>query len=285
MFDDHVTQPMAGSPPPNLPIGDPADMFSAVDESMQSAPTPNNTESQPYEANVPQMPPSAVGAGVLQPKSVAPIAVPSLEPQSPPPVMQQPPMGELPNATPSMVQQSYPTKGPGVAKILIMVVLVVVVIGALAVGAWFVYKNVTNKSVMPQDTSQSDTNDVVTPSLSENIFGDDVVVPTQEVDEATQDQPVIEKTPDQQVDDALIFGQLIDTDGDGLDDIREVDLRTDPKNWDTDGDDLSDGDEVIIWKTQPLNPDTDGDTFKDGEEIKGGYNPVGPGRLFEPPTN
>jgi len=55
-------------------------------------------------------------------------------------------------------------------------------------------------------------------------------------------------------------------------------------NWDSDGDELSDGDEVIIWKTEPLNPDTDDDSFLDGAEIKSGYNPAGPGKLFEPPV-
>ena len=86
------------------------------------------------------------------------------------------------------------------------------------------------------------------------------------------------------IDEQILFGEPIDTDGDGLDDNRERDIGTDPNNWDTDGDGLSDGDEVIIWKTDPLNPDTDGDGYLDGEEVKSGYNPTGPGRIFEIPT-
>jgi hypothetical protein len=35
---------------------------------------------------------------------------------------------------------------------------------------------------------------------------------------------------------------------------------------------LSDGDEVIIWKTNPMNPDSDGDSYLDGSEVKSGYN-------------
>ena len=41
-----------------------------------------------------------------------------------------------------------------------------------------------------------------------------------------------------------------------------------PKNPDTDGDNLSDREEVKVWKTNPLKADTDGDGYNDGEEIK-----------------
>ena len=71
-----------------------------------------------------------------------------------------------------------------------------------------------------------------------------------------------------------------DTDGDGLTDGDEVRVRrTDPVRSDTDSDELTDGEEANRWKTDPLNPDTDGDSFTDGTEVKGGYNPLGEGRL------
>lgn len=71
-----------------------------------------------------------------------------------------------------------------------------------------------------------------------------------------------------------------DTDGDGLLDGDEVrKYRTDPKVADTDGDGLSDGEEVNKWGTDPLNPDTDGDGYPDGKEVKGGYNPRGKGKV------
>jgi hypothetical protein len=38
-------------------------------------------------------------------------------------------------------------------------------------------------------------------------------------------------------------------------------------NLDTDGDGLSDGAEVLKYKTDPLNPDTDGDGHSDGKEV------------------
>lgn len=71
-----------------------------------------------------------------------------------------------------------------------------------------------------------------------------------------------------------------DTDGDGLTDGDEVHkYQTRPINPDTDGDGLTDGEEVMRWGTNPTNADTDGDGYPDGEEVKGGYNPNGPGRL------
>ena len=60
----------------------------------------------------------------------------------------------------------------------------------------------------------------------------------------------------------------IDTDGDGLTDDEEIHVyKTDPNNPDTDGDGLKDGEEVHKYKTDPLNPDTDADGLKDGEEV------------------
>ena len=61
---------------------------------------------------------------------------------------------------------------------------------------------------------------------------------------------------------------VADTDGDGLDDGREVlDLPTDPTVADTDGDGLDDGREVLDLPTDPMVADTDGDGLDDGREV------------------
>jgi len=59
----------------------------------------------------------------------------------------------------------------------------------------------------------------------------------------------------------------VDKDLDGLGKCDEEKLGTDPKNPDTDGDGLKDGEEVNKYFTSPLNPDADGDGLKDGDEV------------------
>lgn len=59
-----------------------------------------------------------------------------------------------------------------------------------------------------------------------------------------------------------------DSDGDGLFDVVEPDLGTDPDNPDTDGDGLLDGQEAAF-NTDPLHADTDGDGLTDGAEVQG----------------
>jgi Bacterial TSP3 repeat len=54
-----------------------------------------------------------------------------------------------------------------------------------------------------------------------------------------------------------------DHDGDRLTSLAELALGTDPLVWDTDGDGLSDGAEVVRMRTDPLDPDTDGDGVLD----------------------
>jgi hypothetical protein len=68
-----------------------------------------------------------------------------------------------------------------------------------------------------------------------------------------------------------------DTDGDKLSDREEVETRqTNPLDADTDDDGLQDGDEVQTHQTDPRNPDMDGDGRSDGIEIAGGSDPRNP---------
>lgn len=67
-----------------------------------------------------------------------------------------------------------------------------------------------------------------------------------------------------------------DFDRDGLTNLQEYPLGTNLRNRDTDGDGLSDGDEVSPHGTNPLVPDTDGDGIPDGIEIQTASNPLDP---------
>lgn len=68
-----------------------------------------------------------------------------------------------------------------------------------------------------------------------------------------------------------------DTDGDGLTDGEEVETyKTDPLKQDTDGDGLTDYDEVMKYKTSPIQADSDSDGLNDGAEIARKTDPNNP---------
>ena len=249
MFDDQPTK--GPTPPGNLPIGEPDDIFGNVDKTVV-----------PVEAA-----PSALERGVLRPKQEAPrITVPPMPPtQGPEAAVSRPDI--------------YTVKEPVLARGIITVLAIVVILGILGGGGWWVY----NKFIK----SGTDTTTNVVLPTEETLPAEEPIVAPEEVLPAVAETPA-EGGAEQDVgaevkDQQALFGEPIDKDGDGLDDTKEVELGTDPNNWDTDGDELSDGDEVLVWKTNPLNPDTDGDKYSDGMEVKGGYNPNGAGKIFEPP--
>ncbi len=70
------------------------------------------------------------------------------------------------------------------------------------------------------------------------------------------------------------LGTLIDADGDGLCDVAEANLGTNPNRADSDRDDLSDYVEVNTYYTNPSNPDTDSDGVSDGQEVLHGEDPL-----------
>lgn len=58
-----------------------------------------------------------------------------------------------------------------------------------------------------------------------------------------------------------------DSDGDGVYDFKETQVGSNPFAVDTDGDTLSDADEIFIYRSSPLLTDTDNDGFSDPLEI------------------
>lgn len=70
------------------------------------------------------------------------------------------------------------------------------------------------------------------------------------------------------------LAQPIDSDHDGLSDDQESTHGTDPYDPDTDGDGLNDGKEVTILGTNPRALDTDSDGASDGLEVTRGTNPL-----------
>jgi len=87
--------------------------------------------------------------------------------------------------------------------------------------------------------------------------------------------------------DEIIYGTLDSTrdfDGDDLSDGEEVlDYHTDPTKKDTDGDGLTDGEEIDMTETDPLKTDTDGDGISDYDEVKDHNNWSDPNDANDPP--
>jgi hypothetical protein len=67
-----------------------------------------------------------------------------------------------------------------------------------------------------------------------------------------------------------------DYDQDGITDVNEPGFGTDFLLSDTDGDGVSDGDEVYVYLSNPLLTDSDSDGIPDGEEVTAGLSPTDP---------
>lgn len=68
--------------------------------------------------------------------------------------------------------------------------------------------------------------------------------------------------------------EFVDLDIDGLDDVTEYRIGSNPISPDSDGDGLSDNHEYGALGTSPVLVDSDGDSFTDREEVEGGMLPL-----------
>ncbi len=117
------------------------------------------------------------------------------------------------------------------------------------------------------------------PDIYEIMIGTDVNVPDTDSDGLTDYQEVYITETDPTVYDSVTEGISdadVDPDSDGLTNIEEIKLGTDSLCSDTDGDDISDYDEVNVTNTDPLSKDTDGDGIKDSTELRFGLDPNDP---------
>lgn len=177
--------------------------------------------------------------------------------------------GEGAGPTPPPLPSETEIPARGAAKKFIIVAVIVVVVIAAAFGVWYW---LSNSNLAGQEEAGLNERGGAVESEEETA------VPTA----GTTARPVIPEVTE--VETSLPQENIsadLDSDGDGLTDKEEAELRTNPNKVDTDDDGLSDREEVRIYKTDPRNPDTDGDGYLDGEEVKAGYNPRGPGRLLQ----
>lgn len=154
-----------------------------------------------------------------------------------------------------------PKKLPAFKKMIIITISLLFALALMGVG-FLVYNKFIRASILEKEApkAQRPGKTEKEPKASQEIES----IPT-EPEAGTEPQP--------------------DADSDGLTDAEEAALATNPLSSDTDGDQLSDLDEVEIYKTDPLNPDTDGDTYLDGVEVINGYDPNGLGKLLQAPLS
>jgi len=167
---------------------------------------------------------------------------------------------------------------------VLIAIIAVVILAVIAGVVWFVASYLIGGESSPVDTNQNtnineasnnnstnNTNQAInnTSNTNTNINTNNNFNDNENINTNTNENIVIEK----------------DSDNDGLSDKEERLLGTDPYNFDTDGDGLTDYAEVRIYKTDPLNPDTDGDGYSDGDEVINGFDPNkgGGARLFDVP--
>lgn len=303
MFDDQ--QPQGGAVPGNLPIGEPEDIFSQVDRVdtqdqplvdppvAQEAPPVVPPPAEPAQSQ--ELPATALASGKLTPKQTEqvesmPQALDELPPTPVENAIAQPPEQEAPlTSLPPVTHQphtmsdlepvhnapgEYQVTEPSITRGLMTLIVIGVVIGILGFGGWFVYA----QFVAPSTTQNPDVLTDIDTLPVEPVVTDQVDT-TDPIEQETPETPTFPPRGGGSGDSAILFGNPIDFDDDGLDDEQEATLGTDPQNWDTDGDGLSDGVEVVVWNTDPLAADTDNDGYVDGVEVRSGYNPNGPGKL------
>ena len=293
MFDDDKIK-KTGNIPNNLPMGEPEDILSPTEKPEKPEISINqdvkNTEFAQGESVLDGEKNSALDAGILKPKQSTQggsvlVGEETVDVNNKKQIDPNNPFNDFSDTNiPNKYMNNndvYKIKEPigskkGLVWLIMIVVLVVLGLGSVWIYFGFIKNNPENNDGFLIEENVEEVEEVennIIPDQEENIIEEETDI---DVEEKLSDE---EK--EENLDDNIIVGQPIDTDNDGLDDVREYDLGTDPLNWDTDLDELSDGDEIIIWKTDPLNFDSDGDTYGDGAEIKNGYNPLGTGRLFE----
>lgn len=170
----------------------------------------------------------------------------------------------------------YGGRGVNFGKI-IMILSGLLLIVLVAVAAYFTYNYFASQE--PAEETESQETSVNAPATNtpsqdnqiDNTLNATVVPAIPETTTSTQTQTVVSSEKD--------------SDGDGLTDVEELGLKTNPNSADTDSDGLTDWAEIKIYKTDPLDPDSDSDGYKDGEEVINGYDPAksGGARLFDVP--
>lgn len=276
MFDDlkkdQASQPQGSSAPMSKKIDD---MFADVDPAPQPKPLPNPAPMPATER------PSAIQSGKIKPISPNQnINIPVAQQNN-----QAPFMGPLPQAGESINGMTAGRK----LVIIFSVLMLLIIVGGLVY--YFFFKNrpeITedfNQNINVNINENQNINNNQNTNSNQNSNTNDIII----IDEATLDDDFDGLTNLEEIELGTNPYES-DTDNDGVFDQDEVEVyRTNPLLDDSDSDELGDFEEIITYGTDPNDPDSDDDGYMDGVEVLNGYNPRGSGLLEDmepvPPKN
>jgi len=209
-----------------------------------------------------------------------------------------------PAAKPAVFQPKAPTpapvrgsgredKVPGGGRKFFFLGLAILMLALLAYGGYWAFakygqslilgsKKVDNiqKQTTTNGAVQKNSNEVSNTRENAPVTSTALVITENPASTPLESSPATQ--PQTQAETLTASSTLTDSDQDGLTDYEEINIyHTNPNNPDTDGDGLFDREEVKVYHTNPLVKDTDGDGYSDGDEVKNGYNPNGPGKLYD----
>ncbi len=167
-------------------------------------------------------------------------------------------------AAPEAADITMPTPSKSFLSRPAIIALVVVLIGVLGYGGFMFYKSKQNtKSVQGSSSTLGSVNHAATPGVTtsaewqKKYFNSEICA------------------------NSTVCGDSADPDNDGLTNIDEYKVGTDPNNKDSDGDGLADGDEVHVFSSNPLDAHTAKDPkYTDTDFFKGGYDIQHPDTKF-----
>ena len=253
MFDDKNVQPTPA--PDNLPTDQPAPEQAPVAPAKQEA---TDETVQDIFASVDSPEPNPPSGQLNTPQPFMPAGLP---------------------VSASPVSQATPKSNSG-AKVVLIILIILIIIGA---GALVYLQYFKNNQLSPTTTVPDNEINLVIPDDQPATTTDIDLEPDNEVIDEEVDSNLISdnseiiNNPDI-IDDTIDNPDLINDEMPVVidDSLSEID-----PNLDSDGDGLTDYEEIHIYGTNPLVTDTDGDGYPDGEEVRAGYNPLGEGRLVQ----
>ncbi len=269
MFDDIDTLETAGKDlPAQAPLQPQQSPLAARPRPIQPAP-PSNL---PFGAPLPE--------DIFSSTDAIPV-VTSLEPQmpAPTPLPVITPLGSTPAQSLGAPEPPilFKENGRGLRKVIAFF-LSALIVAFLGLGGYLVYRILKTRASVDVFNQPIEDGAIEEPEVVDDSKKEENTEPVKEPEESTESEEP-KKSEEENIPPQESPSPPIDTDNDGLSDLEELELGSNPRIIDTDLDGLDDYSEARIYRSNPVRRDTDGDSYDDGLEVQNGYSPTGPGKL------